>query len=76
MKKTTIFFTFILFVLSFTSISAQSKFDKEKTEIGTMLDGFNVAAAKADFTLTLIILPTNLFLSGQMLQKSGTKKPL
>ena len=50
MKKTTIFFTFILFVLSFTSISAQSKFDKEKTEIGTMLDGFNVAAAKADYT--------------------------
>lgn len=50
MKKTTIFFTFILFVLSFTSISAQSKSDKEKTEIGTMLDGFNVAAAQADFT--------------------------
>ena len=47
MKKTTIFFTFILFVLSFTTISAQSKFEKEKTEIGTMLDGFNVAAAKA-----------------------------
>ncbi|ANF49277.1 hypothetical protein A0O34_01315 [Chryseobacterium glaciei] len=49
MKKTTIFFTLILFVLSFTAISAQSKFDKEKTEIGTMLDAFNVAAAKADF---------------------------
>jgi len=49
MKKTTIFFTFILFVLSFTSISAQSKFDKEKAEIGTMLDGFNVAAAKAEY---------------------------
>lgn len=49
MKKTAILFTFILFVLSFTTISAQSKFDKEKTEIGTMLDAFNVAAAKADF---------------------------
>lgn len=50
MKKTTIFFTFILFVLSFTTIAAQAKFDKEKAAIGTMLDGFNVAAAKADFT--------------------------
>ncbi|MCW3162615.1 nuclear transport factor 2 family protein [Chryseobacterium oryctis] len=49
MKKTTIFFTFLLFIVSFTAISAQSKFDKEKTEIGAMLDGFNVAAAKADF---------------------------
>ncbi|SIQ54714.1 SnoaL-like domain-containing protein [Chryseobacterium sp. RU37D] len=49
MKKTTIFFTFILLILSFTSMSAQSKFEKEKTEIGTMLDGFNVAAAKADY---------------------------
>lgn len=49
MKKTTIFFTLILFVLSFKTISAQSKFDKEKTEIGTMLDAFNVAAAKSDF---------------------------
>ncbi|WP_312343640.1 nuclear transport factor 2 family protein [Chryseobacterium binzhouense] len=52
MKKTIIFFTFILFVLSFTTLSAQTKFDKdkEKAEIGTMLDGFNVAAEKADFT--------------------------
>ncbi|MFP3593756.1 nuclear transport factor 2 family protein [Chryseobacterium sp. SIMBA_038] len=50
MKKTTILFTFILFVLSFTTISAQSQFDKEKAEIGTMLDGFNVAAAKSDYT--------------------------
>ncbi|GAA4161909.1 nuclear transport factor 2 family protein [Chryseobacterium ginsenosidimutans] len=50
MKKTKIFFALILFVLTFTTISAQSKFEKEKTEIGTMLDGFNVAAAKADFT--------------------------
>ncbi|MCU7616091.1 nuclear transport factor 2 family protein [Chryseobacterium sp. PBS4-4] len=49
MKKTTIFFTLILLVLSFTTISAQSKFEKEKTEIGKMLDAFNVAAAKADY---------------------------
>lgn len=50
MKKTTIFLTFILFIFSFTAISAQAKYEKEKTEIATMLDGFNVAAAKADFT--------------------------
>ncbi|SDQ04931.1 SnoaL-like domain-containing protein [Chryseobacterium soldanellicola] len=50
MKKTTIFFALIFFVLSFTTISAQSKFEKEKTEIGKMLDGFNAAAEKADFT--------------------------
>lgn len=50
MKKTTIFFSFILCILSFTVISAQTKFENEKKEIGTMLDGFNVAAAKADFT--------------------------
>ncbi|WP_326983000.1 nuclear transport factor 2 family protein [Chryseobacterium sp. MYb264] len=49
MKKITIFFTFILFVLSFTTLSAQSKFDKDKKEIGIMLDDFNLAAAKADF---------------------------
>ncbi|MEC5171411.1 nuclear transport factor 2 family protein [Chryseobacterium nepalense] len=49
MKKTTIFFTLIICMLSFTTISAQAKFEKEKTEIGIMLDGFNVAAAKADF---------------------------
>lgn len=48
MKKSAIIFTVILFVLSFTSISAQ-KFEKEKTEIGTMLDDFNIAAAKSDF---------------------------
>ncbi|WP_144282706.1 nuclear transport factor 2 family protein [Chryseobacterium echinoideorum] len=48
MKTTTIYFIF--FILSFTALSAQSKFDKEKTEIGIMLDGFNVAAARADFT--------------------------
>lgn len=50
MKKTTIFLTFILFIFSFTAISAQAKYEKEKTEIAAMLDGFNVAAAKADFT--------------------------
>ncbi|MCS3869115.1 hypothetical protein J3D55_002031 [Chryseobacterium ginsenosidimutans] len=49
MKKTTIFFTFILCFLSFTTILSQSKFEKEKIEIGKMLDGFNIAAAKADF---------------------------
>lgn len=49
MKKTTIFFTFIICILSFTTISAQIKFENEKKEIGMMLDGFNVAAAKADF---------------------------
>ncbi|SDI80812.1 SnoaL-like domain-containing protein [Chryseobacterium taeanense] len=49
MKTTTIFYTFIICLLSFNTISAQTKFEKEKTEIGTMLDGFNVAAAKADF---------------------------
>ena len=50
MKKTTIFLTFILFIFRFTAISAQAKYEKEKTEIAAMLDGFNVAAAKADFT--------------------------
>lgn len=50
MKKTTIFFTFILLILSSTVISAQATYEKEKTEIAKMLDGFNMAAAKADFT--------------------------
>ena len=52
MKKTTIFFTLLLCVLGFTTISAQvkdPKFEKDEAEIITMLDGFNVAAAKADF---------------------------
>ncbi|WP_374459605.1 nuclear transport factor 2 family protein [Chryseobacterium taeanense] len=49
MKTTTIFYTIIICLLSFNTISAQTKFEKEKKEIGTMLDGFNVAAAKADF---------------------------
>ena len=50
MKKTTIFFTFILWVMSFTAVPAQTKSDKDQKEIGTMLDGFNAAAAKADYT--------------------------
>lgn len=50
MKKTTIFFTFILLILTGTVVSAQTKFEKEKGEISAMLDGFNMAAAKADFT--------------------------
>ncbi len=50
MKKTTIFFAFIIFMVTFTAVSAQKKFDGDKREIETMLDGFNVAAAKADFT--------------------------
>jgi len=49
MKKTTIFFTFILFVFSFTTFSAQANFEKEKTSINKMLDDFNIAAAKAEY---------------------------
>ncbi|WP_027386516.1 nuclear transport factor 2 family protein [Chryseobacterium gregarium] len=49
MKKITIIFTIFLFVLSFTTLSAQTKFEKEKAAISTMLDAFNMAAAKADF---------------------------
>lgn len=49
MKKTTLFYTFILFVLSFTIVSAQANFEKEKTSINKMLDDFNLAAAKADY---------------------------
>lgn len=50
MKKTTILFALIFFVSSFTTFSAQSKFEKEKREIAKMLDDFNIAAAKADYT--------------------------
>ena len=53
MKKTTILYTLMLCIWSFTGISAQStgtQFGKEKVEINTMLDAFNTAAAKADFT--------------------------
>lgn len=52
MKKITLICTLLLFILGFTGINAQSsssKFDKDKTAIGTMLDGFNTAAAKSDF---------------------------
>ena len=49
MKKISIAFTLILFLIGFTEVLAQSKFEKEKTEIGTMLDAFNIAAAKADY---------------------------
>ncbi|MDQ0065366.1 nuclear transport factor 2 family protein [Chryseobacterium lathyri] len=52
MKKITTVYTFVFFILGFMGIHAQSnvtKFEKDKTEIGTMLDGFNTAAAKADF---------------------------
>ena len=47
MKKT-IFFI-VLFVLSYSTISAQAKFEREKTDINQMLDAFNMAAAKADY---------------------------
>lgn len=42
----------MLLIFGFTAIKAQSsgiKFEKDKKEIEMMLDGFNVAAAKADF---------------------------
>ncbi|MDR3024806.1 nuclear transport factor 2 family protein [Chryseobacterium sp.] len=52
MKKLTAAYTLILFLVGFSLFSAQSKntFEKEKTAISTMLDAFNVAAAKADYT--------------------------
>jgi len=52
MKKLTVIYTLALFLLSFAVISAQEvkNSDKEKAEINIMLDGFNTAAAKADFT--------------------------
>ncbi|EJL72685.1 nuclear transport factor 2 family protein [Chryseobacterium populi] len=49
MKKITVVYLLVLVLLSFTGISAQTKFDKDKTQINTMLDDFNIAAAKADF---------------------------
>lgn len=51
MKKTRFLYMVMLFLLSFTGISAQSKnkFEKEKADISTMLDGFNMAAAKSDY---------------------------
>jgi hypothetical protein len=50
MKRTTIFFALMMFVMHCTFIPAQAKTEKEKAEISKMLDGFNTAAAKADFT--------------------------
>lgn len=53
MKKITIVFTFLLCAFSFTEMTAQSKdlkFGKERKEISAMLDAFNGAAAKADFS--------------------------
>lgn len=52
MKKLIAVHTLILFLFGFTIVSAQSNkaFEKEKSEIGSMLDAFNVAAAKADYT--------------------------
>lgn len=49
MKKLTLLFAFILMVLNLSTVSAQAKYENEKTAINTMLDGFNTAAAKADF---------------------------
>jgi hypothetical protein len=50
MKRTTIFFALMMFVMHCTLIPAQAKAEKEQAEISKMLDGFNTAAAKADFT--------------------------
>ncbi|MDR2235174.1 MAG: nuclear transport factor 2 family protein [Chryseobacterium sp.] len=51
MKKLIAAYTLILFLSGFSVVSAQTAktLEKEKSEISTMLDGFNVAAAKADF---------------------------
>ncbi|MFZ4927861.1 nuclear transport factor 2 family protein [Chryseobacterium sp. Mn2064] len=51
MKKLITAHTIILLFFGFSLLSAQSNkgFQKEKTEISTMLDAFNVAAAKADY---------------------------
>lgn len=52
MKNRSIIYVLILFLVSCEMISAQkrdTKFEKNKAAIITMLDGFNVAAAKADF---------------------------
>ncbi|WP_294206220.1 nuclear transport factor 2 family protein [uncultured Chryseobacterium sp.] len=51
MKKLTLLFAFILMVLNLSTVSAQAKYENEKTAINTMLDGFNTAAAKADFNI-------------------------
>lgn len=51
MKKLIAAYTLILFLSGFSMLSAQSgkTFEKEKSAISTMLDGFNTAAAKSDF---------------------------
>lgn len=51
MKKLTTACTLILFLMGFSLLTAQSKtgFEKEKSEITTMLDTFNAMAAKADY---------------------------
>ncbi|MDN3693908.1 nuclear transport factor 2 family protein [Chryseobacterium tructae] len=51
MKKLIAVHTLILLLFGFTIVSAQSNktFEKERSEIGSMLDAFNVAAAKADY---------------------------
>lgn len=49
MKKPTLLFAFILMMLNLSTVSAQAKYENEKTAINRMLDGFNTAAAKADF---------------------------
>lgn len=51
MKKLIAAYTLLLFLSGFSIFSAQSvkTFEKEKSAISTMLDGFNTAAAKADF---------------------------
>ncbi|ROI04694.1 MULTISPECIES: nuclear transport factor 2 family protein [unclassified Chryseobacterium] len=52
MKKRFTVYVLLLFLFGgLAGLSAQSKngFEKEKTEISTMLDAFNMAAAKADY---------------------------
>ncbi|ATN04659.1 hypothetical protein CRN76_04195 [Chryseobacterium indologenes] len=52
MKKSISVYAVLLFLIGSALLSAQAKntFEKEKSEISTMLDAFNVAAAKADYT--------------------------
>ncbi len=49
MKKITLFFAFFILILNGVCISAQGRSEKDRVEISTMLDSFNVAAANADF---------------------------
>lgn len=51
MKKLTTAYTLILFLLGYSLFTAQLKtgFEKEKSEISSMLDTFNATAAKADY---------------------------